>query len=105
MKRFLLIGILLLSGCSANLNQQFATGYGLNKVSRNINTSLLKEGKISYADAIRVRKIEDETLTALDVAWNVKAISADSAKTQVDTVNSTLAKVLKSLEKIEGVSK
>ncbi len=105
MKNYFLIVFLFLSGCSANLNQQFATGYGLNKVSRNINTSLLENGKISYADALRVRKVEDETLAALDVAWNIKAISADSAKTQVEKVNESLTEVLKNLEKIEGVSK
>lgn len=99
MKKLLLIGLLLLAGCSTNINKPFATGYGLNKVSRNVNTELLNSGTIDYKTGLEVRRIEDIALQGLDDAWRIRLIYADSSKAQVAKINSTMIEVLKTLEK------
>ena len=105
MKKYLIcavLGLSMLSGCASTLNKSFATGYGLNKVSREINTELLDTGKIDYATGVKVRKVEDEALAGLDAAWKVRLVSADATKTTVNKVNATLIETLNMLEKYQG---
>lgn len=99
MKKLLLIGVLLLAGCGTSVNQPFATGYGLNKVSRNVNTELLNSGTIDYKTGLEIRRIEDVALQGLDDAWRIRLIYADSSKAQVAKINATLIEVLRTLEK------
>jgi len=100
MKKILLVGLLFLSGCSANLNQQFATGYGLNTVTRNLTTDALNANKLSYADGLRIYTIQNNTRSALDAAWNIRTVYADSSKSQVSKANSALTSILTQLEKL-----
>jgi hypothetical protein len=101
MKKYLIALLFpFIVGCSAtSINQDFAKGYGLNKVSREINTELLNQNIISYEDGAKIRKIEDTTLDGLDAAWKVRLIEVDKTKTTVAKINESLVEVLTTLEK------
>ncbi len=93
-------GLLCLSGCGTTLNQQFATGYGLNTVTRNLTTAAINANKLSYADGKKIYVIQNDTRSALDAAWNIHTVYADSSKEQVSKVNSALTTILLQLEKL-----
>ena len=100
MKKYILIGLLCLSGCGTTLNQQFATGYGLNTVTRNLTTSALNANKLSYVDGKKIYNTQNAARDALDAAWNIRTVYADSSKSQVAKVNSALTTILLQLEKL-----
>lgn len=100
MKKYLIALLLpFIVGCtSSSLNQKFSIGYGLNKVSRQLNTDAVDLEIIGYDEGMKIRKIEDMTLDKLDAAWKIRLIYADSTKNEVEKINTTLADVLKTLE-------
>ncbi len=98
-----LIGLVLLvslAGCGTTLNQQFATGYGLCTVTRNLTTVALNADKISYADGKAIYDVQNETRGDLDTAWSVRTVYADSSKTQVQKATHVLTSILTKLERL-----
>ena len=102
MKRLLIIPLLLLSlaGCSPTLNQQIAIGYGLNTLSRNLTTAALDANKINSAEGKRMMKVQDETRSSLDTAWNIRLTYADSSKTQAAKATSSIKAIINQLENL-----
>lgn len=100
MKKYLLIGFLCLSGCGTTLNQKFATGYGLNIVTRNLTTDALNANKITYAEGQKFYTIQNDTRSTLDAAWSICNVYADSSKVQVSKANLILTDILTQLEKL-----
>ena len=104
MKKLLIIcaivGLLCMAGCGTTLNQQFATGYGLNTVTRNLTTAAINANQLSYADGKKIYVIQNDTRSALDAAWNIRTVYADSSKSQVIKANSALTTILLQLEKL-----
>ena len=103
MKRLLIIPVLLLSlgGCAQSLNQQFATGYGLNTLTRQLTTAALTAKKINKAEGIKLEQQQNDIRSSLDAAWSSRTVYADSSQTQLNKATTSLKLILKQLEDLE----
>jgi signal transduction protein with GAF and PtsI domain len=95
---FILLGTL--AGCQS-VNKQFAAAYGTNTLTRKISTELLDADKLSSADGLKVKAVNDEVREGLDAAWAVRKVYADSSKTAVKKHLSTVQGILNYLENKE----
>jgi len=96
-----LIGLLLvlfaLAGCGQSTINTIGAGYGLAKVTYKLNATALDNNIISYDQGKKIYDVDNEVVTALDTAWDLRSTNDDAAKTMAQKAVKYIETVLATL--------
>ena len=101
MKKILLIGILVfLAGCGQSTINTIGAGYGLAKVTYKLNATARDNNIILYDQGKKIYDVDNEVVTALDAAWDLRSTNDDAAKTIAQKAVKDIETVLATLNKL-----
>jgi len=101
MKKILLVGILVfLAGCGQSTINTIGAGYGLAKVTYKLNAKALDNNIILYDQGKKIYDVDNEVVTALDTAWDLRSTNDDAAKTIAQKAVKDIETVLATLNKL-----